>query len=149
VLGALWLTWWLFVDPRYRDFPVIGFLVPSLGMIAFMALRLAWTPRLPVGGFGIPALSRAFDWRHDIAGREPEPGPAYPDRLRPSVMGELLIIAACVAGAVVIVMGEGWENRQAVTWATLLVVLALPCLGTLLRSIAWLQPLPSGEKARG
>lgn len=107
-LGA-WATAWLAFDGRYRDFPVDDFLVASFGLIAARLVLMAGGMRT---GF---SLSGAL--------------PAGPP---PRLLAEKLMLAVYAVSIVVMLYLEKLTNREAVYWAIMAVLLALPHLATVL-----------------
>lgn len=107
-LGA-WATAWLAFDGRYRDFPVDDFLVASFGLIAARLVLMAGGAQLAVS----------------LSGASPT-GPA------PRLLAEKLMLAVYAVSIVVMLILETLSNREAVYWAVMAALLALPHLATVL-----------------
>ena len=128
LLTALAVVWTalLICDGRYRDFPVAPYLLPASGLAGLALCRVL---RRPPGGDLTAALStsRLFG------------GKAGPVSGRP--LGLIAALAAaptagCFAlalpvGALGLVFREGVANHEALVWAGLLLLLALPWAATL------------------
>lgn len=135
-LAAVYLTWMLLLDGRYRDIPVLEFLAPCLGLLGYAQARLI---RLRVVGLAPAlALDRLF----------PGGQPLAADVARGA--GLMLLVTALVGPlAEAWALGQGqdflnlyptwgerlpllarapWSNPEMLTWATMLVGMALPFL---------------------
>ncbi|HEV7371207.1 hypothetical protein [Arenibaculum sp.] len=95
-LSALAQTGLLVADGRYRDFLVPDIAGPAIGLLLL----------------GLARMGRGM----------PHPFAVFPASSRTATAAAILL----AAGAVAIVVAEGWVNREAVTWAVLLAVLAVP-----------------------
>ncbi len=111
-LGA-WATAWLAFDGRYRDFPVDDFLVASFGLIAARLVLIAAGRQAA----GLAAFS--------LSGTRPA-GPA------PRLLAEKLMLAIYAVSIVVMLILEHLTNREAVYWAIMAALMALPHLITVL-----------------
>ncbi len=112
-LGA-WATAWLAFDGRYRDFPVDDFLVASFGLIAARLVLIAAGAQ-GAGGLAAFSLSGA-----------PASGPA------PRLIAEKLMLAVYAVSIVVMLILEKLSNREALYWAGMAILMALPHLATVL-----------------
>lgn len=136
-LLAIWFCAALVFDGRYRDFPVYDFAAAAgllaafkLGSLAVSAARghrAALSEALSVG--------RPFGWVGSAQAASMKPGFT---RLAP-IWPELAVSACLLAGAVAIVVREGWLNHQALGWAAIAVLLALPYVATI--RLSWALPL--------
>jgi exo-beta-1,3-glucanase (GH17 family) len=95
-LTAMAQTALLVVDGRYRDFLVPDLAGPAVGLLLLGLVRVDRGEAMPFAVIPVPPR----------AGR---------------AAAVLLVL-----GAAAIVLSEGWVNREAVTWAVLLAVLAVP-----------------------
>lgn len=118
-LLAILLGGLLALDPRYRDFPVADFLVPTLGLLAFKAIEL-WQRRRASLAYGSLFEASA---RH---GRTLPPSRLL--RRAAPVLAALLLLAALTS-----LIREGWQNREALSWIVLLLLMAPPYLALLRR----------------
>jgi hypothetical protein len=107
-LGA-WATAWLAFDGRYRDFPVDDFLVASFGLIAARLVLMAGGLQT---GFSLSGAQGA--------------GPA------PRLLAEKLMLAVYAVSIVVMLILEKLANREALYWAGMAILLALPHLATVM-----------------
>ncbi|MBI1209467.1 MAG: glycoside hydrolase [Azospirillum sp.] len=121
VVAVIW-TLLLIGDGRYRCFPIPHYLALAFGIAVLAVLRLVL--RSPDTGATAALSARRL--------LELAP-PALPPVAGMSVVaaaGAARFEAACAAlavlGAIALVVSEGVVNREAVIWAGLLVVLALP-----------------------
>lgn len=103
-LTAVAQTALLVVDGRYRDFLVPDLAGPAIGLLLLGLVRAGRGEALPFTVF-----------------------PASPWTGRAAA-------ALLILGAAAIVLSEGWDNREAVTWAVLLAVLAVPWAATAVQS---------------
>jgi hypothetical protein len=121
---AIVATLLLVFDGRYRDFPVPDYLVPGLALPALGLIRLA----LQGGGIG------AFTLYGALTGQPGGPtlAPAVsgqprslPDlaKVAPSAMAFTVLLLLCALG---IVIREGVANTEALQWAALLALTAIP-----------------------
>lgn len=120
----------LVFDGRYRDFPVPDYLVPGLALPALGLIRML----LQGGGWG------AFTVYGALTGNPGGPTMAPAVLGRPRSLSELAKVApASMAfaillplGAAGIVIREGLANTEALQWAGLLVMTAIPSVAALL-----------------
>jgi exo-beta-1,3-glucanase (GH17 family) len=120
----------LVFDGRYRDFPVPDYLVPGLALPALGLIRMM----LQGGGWS------AFTVYGALTGNPggPTMAPAALDRPR-SLPGLAKVAPAAMAFAVLLPLGaagivirEGLANTEALQWAGLLVMTAIPSVAALL-----------------
>ncbi|HYI70702.1 MAG TPA: glycosyl hydrolase family 17 protein, partial [Skermanella sp.] len=120
----------LVFDGRYRDFPVPDYLVPGLALPALGLIRMV----LQGGGWS------AFTVYGALTGNPggPTMAPAALDRPR-SLSGLAKVAPAAMAFAVLLPLGaagivirEGLANTEALQWAGLLVMTAIPSVAALL-----------------
>lgn len=130
---AIWHTAAIVIDGRYRDFPIGDFLLPA-GVLMAWKIGTAFTGRAPAPNALAHALS--FGRLFGRPGGEAHSGmaPAY-SRWGPLRL-ELVIVLLLVLGAVGIVIREGWLNDQALMWAGLVLLMAVPYLATMRLSLA-------------
>lgn len=111
-------TYLLVLDGRYRDFPVPDFAAPVLVLVALGALR-AWRRGGGLSAFALPGLLSG--------GTLVEPRRRRGLREAAGLAPFAAALAALLPlGAVALVGTEGVQNREALTWAALLLLLALP-----------------------
>lgn len=112
--ARLWAFWAVFAaahgfalafDGRYRDFPNTLFALPLLGGALFLAARWALGRRPTLAIDGLFAASS---------------GPALGGDAR------AILAAGALAMAIGVVIGETLANREALVWAAMMVLLALP-----------------------
>ena len=132
---AIWHVWALALDGRYRDFPVGNFLLPALVPLAWK-LVTACTP--PPGAPERHRLAEALSFGRilGLVGDEPAVplAPGY-SRFGP-IWPELAICLGLLSGAAAMVHNEGIVNREALAWAGLCVLMAVPFLATIRLSLA-------------
>ncbi len=140
-LLAVWHSWALMLDGRYRDFPIGNYWLPAGVLLAWKLLTLFRpSPHAPTRHRLAEALS--FGRLYGLVGSAPSAGlsPGY-TRLGP-IWPELLLIVGLLGGALGIVLVESALNREAQLWAALTVSMALPYLATVRLSLA----LPLAER---
>jgi exo-beta-1,3-glucanase (GH17 family) len=113
---AIALNLLLVADGRYRDFPVHDFAAPALGILGLAVLRL--TTR----GKAAPSACLAIGGLLDPAWPYPPPAP---DR-RPDIGAEASLATLLGLGAVAVLISEGTENREALAWAAIQLILCVP-----------------------
>lgn len=112
------MTWGLVLQPRYRDFPTLLFLLPVAGAWAAAIFRSASLTDL------WPAVIRILSMKQDKASSSL--------KQRISMFREEAFAASCLCiGAILVVVREGTENLEATGFALTLVALASPYLGML------------------
>lgn len=109
---ALYQTAMLSVIGRYRDFPIDDFLVPTFGLVL---------ARLLLALCGRPA-SLAFGAL--FGGGQSKADSAMPGMMRPEAVSAYVLLAL----GVIMVLVEKVANREALAWAGLVAVMALPAL---------------------
>ena len=141
-LAILW-TVLLIADGRYRDFPVSSYLIPALGLLG---LALCRAIRRPTGCDLAAALSASH-----LLGTYAQTAnaPAWSRSLFKAlatvpVAGSFAI--ALPLGALGIVWNEGTVNHEAMIWAGLQVILAIPWLATVAATQHGTEPLPPGRQ---
>lgn len=141
LLTALAIVWTLLLvaDGRYRDFPIAPYLIPSLGLLA---LALCRAFRRPPGcdlaaALSVSHLLGAYAQTRTEAGA------------RRSLIETMLTVPTATAfslllpaGAIAIVVSEGWINREAVIWAGLQLALVVPYLAMVVATVRGTEPLP-------
>ena len=112
------MIWGLVLQPRYRDFPTLLFLVPVAGIWISALFRSASPSDL------WPAVLRILRMQQENASSSL--------KQRISVFREEAFIAGCLCiGALLLVFLEGVENLEATGFALTLLALASPYLGML------------------
>jgi exo-beta-1,3-glucanase (GH17 family) len=127
---AVLATLLLVFDGRYRDFPVPDYLVPGLALPALGLIRMA----LQGGGLNALTLHGA------LTGQQGSPMSAT--AARPRSLRELAKVAPSqmaftvllLLGALGIVIREGVVNTEAMQWAALLLLTAIPFAAALLQA---------------
>jgi hypothetical protein len=127
---AILATLLLVFDGRYRDFPVPDYLVPGLALPALGLIRMV----LQDGGLS------AFTLRGALTGQPAGPTLAPAVSGRPRSLRDLAKVAPTkmaftvllLLGALGIVIREGVMNTEALQWAGLLVLTAIPFAAALL-----------------
>ena len=115
LLTALAVVWTalLILDGRYRDFPVAPYLLPACGLAG---LALCRARSRPPGGDLIAALSASRLFGDEVG-------------LAPMTT---IFAFALPTGALGLVVSEGAANHEAMVWAGLLLLLALPWVASLI-----------------
>ena len=141
-LAVVW-TALLIADGRYRDFPVAPYLIPALGLFGLAVCRAV---RRPAGCDLAAALSASH-----LLGTYAQTADAA--RWQRSLFAALATVPvagffalALPLGAIGIVWREGTVNFEAMVWAGLLVVLALPWAATVAATRRGTEPLPPGRQ---
>lgn len=140
-LLAVWHSWALILDGRYRDFPIGNYWLPAAVLLIWkLATLVKPSPHAPTARRLAEALS--FGRLYGLVGSAPsaELSPGY-TRLGP-IWPEILLIVGLLGGAVGVVLVEGPLNREAQLWAALTALMALPYLATARLSLA----LPLAER---
>jgi len=109
------VLWGLVLQSRYRDFPIPLFLLPALGI---------WLTAL-FSTNSIAGLGAAITGILHIKQAKPD------STLKQRVFmfrEEVFVVAALCLGAILVVIGEGIENLEAVGFSTIFVALASPYL---------------------
>jgi hypothetical protein len=138
---AIWHSWALILDGRYRDFPIGNFWLPAVLLLVWkLATLLRPSAHVPTTHRLAEALS--FGRLFGLVGSEPSAAmpPGY-TRLGP-IWLEVLLIAGLVGGAIGVVVTESGLNREAQLWAALAALMAVPYLATARLSLA----LPLAER---
>src|SRR3954451_1763753 len=128
---AVLATVLLVFDGRYRDFPVPDYLVPGLALPALGLMRMALQ-----GGLSALTLPGA------LTGQQGGPISAPAASSRPRSLRDLAKVAPSqmaftallLLGALGIVIREGVMNTEAMQWAGLLVLTAIPFAAALLQA---------------
>ncbi len=109
----------LAADPRYRDFPIPDFLVPTLGLLAFKIIEFAKRGRAPL------AYGSLFEASAEGCRTLP------PSR---ALLRLSLVLAVVIPiAALVSVVREGLDNQEAMVWVGLFLLMTLPYLAALRR----------------
>ncbi|MEI8396846.1 MAG: glycoside hydrolase [Rhodospirillaceae bacterium] len=141
VLCAIAILWTalLIFDGRYRDFPIAPFLIPAIGTLL---LALCRAIRRPPGCDLAVALS-ASHLLDTFVQRAPGADSRH------SIVAVVMTVPVTVAfgllpllGAGGLVFHEGVVNREAILWAILQAMLALPYLARLMATFRGTEPLP-------
>ena len=137
-LLAIWHVWALALDGRYRDFPIGNFLAPALVLIAW---KVGTALTIPTASAPRRRLAEALSFGRilGMVGGEPAAAmmPGY-SRLGP-VWPEILVSLALIVGAATLVAIEGTLNRQALVFAAICGLMALPFLATI--RLSWALPM--------
>ena len=141
-LAVLW-TLLLIADGRYRDFPIAPYSPQAIGL-PILALCRAW--QRPAGC----CLGASLSASHLLGAYAQAVTPAG---TRLSLVGTALTVPTAtgfflllVLGAIGLVATEGTINREALTWAGLLLILAIPYLATVVATRNGTEPLPPGRQ---
>ncbi len=141
VLTTIAVVWTilLIADGRYRDFPVAAFLVPALGTLGLAVCRAI---RRPAGSDLAAALSASH-----LLGTFAQT--AAPSTVHRSFFGAFATVPMAGVFAITLPLGalgivgvEGTINQEAMVWAGLLLVLAVPWLATVVAARHGTEPLP-------
>ncbi len=142
ILALVW-TALLIADGRYRDFPVAPYLIPALGLLG---LALCRAVRRPAGCDLAAALSAS----HLLGTYAQTADAAAWHRSLPGALATVpmagFFAVALPLGALGIVLQEGAVNHEAMVWAGLLLILALPWLATVVATQHGTEPLPPGRE---
>ncbi len=140
-LLALFHCWALILDGRYRDFPIVNFWLPAVLLLLWkLATLFKPSPHAPTTHRLAEALS--FGRMFGLVGSEPAAAmpPGY-SRIGP-IWPEILLVLGLIGGAILIVIREGGLNHQALLWAALAALMAVPYFATMRLSLA----LPLAER---
>lgn len=159
--AALFWTVGLLVSPRYFEFPLWSFLIPTLGVFAYKLLHALWLYRVRVPCSlrqGIGAAIAGMSLTHTI-GRAMLQGlftshqpflrtPKAEDKpalVRGLAMAreELLVLTAFVVAAWAILHMYGTRHEEALMWVAVLAVQAVPYVAALYCSLANALPGPA------
>ncbi len=112
-------AWGMVLQPRYRDFPTVLFLVPVIGVWLsglFKSVSPSCCLRAVIGVLRMDLSNESSSLRQRIL-----------------LFREEAFVAGCLClTAVLVVVGEGVENLEAVAYALVLLALASPYLGMLM-----------------
>lgn len=124
-LAVIW-SMLLVVDGRYRDFPIPDYLAPILGLLTLATVRALTGPTSssPLAGLSFGLAIRG----HRLIGAAGAPRTWR--RAMTLAPWETALAALLLLGAGACLVAEGITNREAVQWAALQGLLALPYAAT-------------------
>jgi exo-beta-1,3-glucanase (GH17 family) len=116
---GLIVLWGMVLQSRYRDFPIVLFLVPTFGI--WLSAIFSANSVSDIGASVIRILNM----------KQEKSSSLVKQRLGRFREETFTVVALCL-GAILVVIGEGIENLEAVWFSLTFVVLASPYLGMLL-----------------